>query len=125
MSTMTMLATMSGTFGFPPVTREVPGPHDCPKHNVTLETHQLSTFSGWWELDVCPQFDSTCSYDPEGTPVRIDQPDEVTEAAVAAAKAAQKAANEAAKAARDSAAALVLDPEDAPDQAAADQQPST
>lgn len=77
MSAISTLIEMSEVAGFPPTRRTLPGPYDCPTHQVPLVTEQVEVFNGWHQLHSCPKFDGTCGYDPAGPTEQIDPPEDV------------------------------------------------
>lgn len=41
----------------------------CGVHQVELSEATLESFAGVYVVQVCPQFDNTCRFDPDATPV--------------------------------------------------------
>ena len=74
MTYLDVLAQSAATMGWPVERRQETGPYPCPVHDVPLTAHQISTYTGWFQVRVCPQHDETCTYGPDGNPERIDRP---------------------------------------------------
>lgn len=72
---MQTLADLGASMGHVRDIQIVEGSYDCPVHDVPLQEQQLDSVSGWQSLLVCPAFDGTCRYDPDGAPVQIDPPE--------------------------------------------------
>ena len=86
-------AVMTG-FGVTGEIRSVGAGWNCPVHQVELEHEMTPTMTNWQGVLLCPKFDSTCAFDPEGELEPMDKPEDVVDAEKARDAAHEAAAME-------------------------------
>ena len=70
-----VLHATNAVFGLVTDIETVPTELECPAHELPLTMQRLNTVNGWQGITVCPGFDGTCRYDPNGHPAPVPAPD--------------------------------------------------
>lgn len=74
MTRLDVLRDANESFGFRADIEELPAEIDCPVHEIPMILRRLQTVGGWQQITVCPAFDGSCRYDPNGHPMQIEDP---------------------------------------------------